>query len=995
MGAMRNGLGRFALAAALTAGAPAWGQEAGDDTLTLQRRLTDAGCYAGAIDGARSAALEAAVKACPDQRPVLRIETGMHTAMINQIGVDSACTRLATASDDKTVRVWSLPDGRLERTIRLPIGAGNDGKDYAAALSPDGRWLAAGGVSASDTEAVSVVDLQTGVVRRIGAFENVVDAITFSLDGHRIAVGLGGKNGLRVLDAPSGAELLADRDYRDSIYGLAFAPDGSLLATSWDGSTRRYSPSLRRATVRTAPAGKQPHHISIDPTGRRAAIGYLDTPSVSIVDAVSLQAIAETGADDLKGDDLSSVAWSGDGSTLAAGGISVGTFNGFGPMFIRRFNRDGLRIGTDTPVASNTIVNIQRCGGDFIFAAADPLVGRLTAEGAATTIQGPRTPDMRRKKGDAFDLSGDAATVRFGLGEGDARPVVFDLRGATLTDSPTDLVNLTPPSIAGLSVSNWENNDAPKFGDAPIALEKYEFSRSLAIRRDRRGFALGTEWRVRAFDAAGKERWNQPGPGSGRGLNFSADGEVLAVAYGDGTIRWLRWSDGQELLAFFVEPQTRRWVAWTPTGYYMASPGGDELIGWHVNRGWAQLADFFPASRFSERFNRPDIVKLVLTTRDEAKALEQADAAAHRKTSVKPIEAQLPPVTNIRSPAPGAKFSGETIEVSYSVRSPSGLPVDGVQALIDGRPVETRGIAVAKPDGTLSLTIPAPPHDFELALFARSGELAGEAAKVRLVYSGAPPADPATILKPKLYAVAIGVGAYADENLRLTFPADDARGVAEALARQKGGLYSDVEVHTLVDGQASRADVIDALDWLGKAVTSRDIGIVLIAGHGVTDEKGGYWFLPADAAPARLGATAISQFDIRRELSAIAGKAVLFLDTCHANGVVAARGIGPKGVDVASVVNDFSKTENGVIVFASSQGNELAREDAAWGHGAFSRALIDGLGGKADVMHTGAITISGLDLYIADRVKELTGGHQHPVMSRPNTIPDFAFALAR
>ena len=68
----------------------------------------------------------------------------------------------------------------------------------------------------------------------------------------------------------------------------------------------------------------------------------------------------------------------------------------------------------------------------------------------------------------------------------------------------------------------------------------------------------------------------------------------------------------QELLALFVEPQSRKWVAWTPTGYYMASAGGEDLIGWHVNRGWTQEADFFPASQFRADYNRPDIVKLVL-----------------------------------------------------------------------------------------------------------------------------------------------------------------------------------------------------------------------------------------------------------------------------------------------------------------------------------------------------------------------------------------------
>jgi WD40 repeat protein len=574
-----------------------------DEIKAIEQRLTDAGCYKGAIDGLASGALDEAIKACPDQRPFLRIETGMHTTQMRRIGVDAACSLLATASDDKTVRLWSLPDGKLNKVVRLPIGDGNAGKIRAAALSPDGRWLAAGGSDAAHDktgkDSLRIVDLSTGAIRRYGEFENGINHIAFSANGRRIAIGLRVKNGVRVLDRVTAEELLADPDYADAVYGLAFAPDGALVTSSDDGQLRRYGPDHKLPPLnRTAPDGKVPYSVAIDPSGRRVAVGYDSETPVSILDAKTLEPLAKAQTSDVANGDLAIVAWSRDGATLVAGGAASQEQSQGEWRRLLRFDANGRRQGADVGMSANTIMDIQPCGEGFAFAAGDPAFGLLSPQGVATTLQGPRIADMRGKKGSAFAISQDTSSVRFGLGVREKNPVVFDLTAASLSDSPNLPAGFAQAKDGGLPVTDWENTYAPKFNGAKITLDSFEVSRALAIRPDASGFVLGTEYWVRAYDAEGKQRWKRAGPAIAWGVDFSTDGEIVAVAYDDGTIRWLRWSDGEELLAFFVEPQSRKW-AWTPSGYYMASAGGEDLIGWHVNRGCNQQADLFPPRNFA------------------------------------------------------------------------------------------------------------------------------------------------------------------------------------------------------------------------------------------------------------------------------------------------------------------------------------------------------------------------------------------------------------
>ena len=84
------------LASIAAAGAVDLRTKSAADIRALQRRLTDARCYAGPIDGLPSLATTAAAEDCPVMDPILRVETGMHTAIINRIGVDRDCRLLAT-----------------------------------------------------------------------------------------------------------------------------------------------------------------------------------------------------------------------------------------------------------------------------------------------------------------------------------------------------------------------------------------------------------------------------------------------------------------------------------------------------------------------------------------------------------------------------------------------------------------------------------------------------------------------------------------------------------------------------------------------------------------------------------------------------------------------------------------------------------------------------------------------------------------------------------
>jgi hypothetical protein len=623
--------------------------------------------------------------------------------------------------------------------------------------------------------------------------------------------------------------------------------------------------------------------------------------------------------------------------------------------------------------------------GGFVYIAADPAIGVYDNGLDRVLDRRSNTADFRWQL-DRLRLSADGERIAFALQKGGGSPAWFDAEARRLSLEPAPR-ELSPADTASLPLRDWRNTTTPRLANRPLQLEKNETSRSLAIAPDRRSFLLGTDWYLRRYGNRGEPIWSVPLPGAAWAVNVSGDGRLALAALADSTIRWYRFHDGRPLAALFMNRDGKRWVMWTPEGPYDASPGGEDLIGWHLNRGLDHAADFFGVSRFRDRYYRPSFVEAVLRGRDIEEALRETRAPA-----VAPTPQLLPPVIRILSPGEGETLGKSPVEIRYAVRSPSGDPVTAIDVKVDGRPVEQRAAALderapgaeGERQGSASVPLGA---NATITLVARSGGRASEPASVKLIWKGASKKD---VLKPKLYVLAIGVSQYKDANLALRYAAKDAGDVASALEQQEGRLYGAVVAKVLRDDEATLAKITEGLDWIAEQATSHDVALVFLAGHGM-DEEGKYYFLPADVDLNKLRRTAEPQSDIEESLGRIAGKALFFFDTCHSGAVMGGRrGVAP---DMNGIINDLVSAENGVVVFAASTGRESAFEREEWGHGAFSKALLEALAGEADVFHDGVITVVSLEYWLAERVKQLTGGHQHATSAKPKTIENFPIAV--
>ena len=195
--------------------------------------------------------------------------------------------------------------------------------------------------------------------------------------------------------------------------------------------------------------------------------------------------------------------------------------------------------------------------------------------------------------------------------------------------------------------------------------------------------------------------------------------------------------------------------------------------------------------------------------------------------------------------------------------------------------------------------------------------------------------------------------------------------------------------------RATQDAILEALEWLETNATHKDTAILFVSGHGLKDHRDDYYLLPHDGDPDKLLRTAVSSSTIAITLGGIPAKVLIFLDTCHSGKLgqnISERRTKSPGewTDHTEAIRELTSQEYGLGVIAASTGREKSIEADKWGHGAFTFALIEALeSGHADLNKNGIVHLHELKPYLAERVKQLTKGAQHPTVHDPSTISRF------
>jgi WD40 repeat protein len=535
-------------------------------------------------------ALSGPWKAGPDAR----IFEG-HSAAITSMAASPDGKVLATASLDKTLRLWDLATGDCQvQGFALPV--------FGVAYSHDGRRLAVALGSASE--------LEPGEVRLID-----------SRSGQELIVWRG--PGPRTLDVKAEAEsrgikvVVASRSLTKMATSVAFAADDTGLAVGGLDRNLTLLDVRDGHEIHASPFGSEIRPIAFSPDGKQIAVG-LASGSVVLWNVAGRRIVADLFA---QHGPVTSVAFSPDGKHLVASGR-----DGKVALFDSCYD-DPTPVGVNNPSSDTSVPGLAlalspdgktfaSAGDDGIVRISEVATGKVIRElyDPTSVIQAPNpsdrmietrrpprgptlravayTPDGKTLAAAGDSVDNDRPSI-IRLWDVDAGVVRNRLEGHTGT------VFALAISPDGSRLISGGHDSTIRIWSLPEGLMTRKLEghakavRSLTFAPNGETFASASlDGKVKVWKASdGKVVETLPGNEAGmNSLSYSPDGKSL-VAGGGKTVTLYTWKGPESTLTFSTWPFGKgevRAVAFSPDGRTIAAGGRAGVVGAAVDAGQAR-----------------------------------------------------------------------------------------------------------------------------------------------------------------------------------------------------------------------------------------------------------------------------------------------------------------------------------------------------------------------------------------------------------------------
>ena len=149
---------------------------------------------------------------------------------VNALAISPDSKTLASASDDKIVKLWDLNTKKVLASL-----SGHSQAVKSVAFSPDGKILA----TASDDKTIKLWQIETlAEICTLLGHSHAVKSVAFSPDGQILASGSWDKT-IKLWDVNTGTEICTMTGHQLQVNSVAFSPQGQLLASaSYDRTIR-------------------------------------------------------------------------------------------------------------------------------------------------------------------------------------------------------------------------------------------------------------------------------------------------------------------------------------------------------------------------------------------------------------------------------------------------------------------------------------------------------------------------------------------------------------------------------------------------------------------------------------------------------------------------------------------------------------------------------------------------------------------------------------